>query len=396
MELDTRPFSYDYRPGQIRYGRGCVEHLGEDLDGFDLDRAMVVTGTNVGANEAVMDPVTAGLGDRLVEVFDETTPACRMETAYEALEVVDERDVDVLVGVGAGSSLDIATMTSVLHARYREIEDIQREVDETGAIVVEEEGDFLPLVFVPTTLAGADLSAGAGIKVPGRTGEKTLLSRALMATAGYYDPALYETTPKGVLIGSAMNGFDKGIEALYSKNGEPITDATGMSGLRYLRESLPGLTDEPTDPEDMDQIVLGHILVQFGVTVPGATKLAPIHAFGHALRHQYGVQQGVAHGLVAPQALRWILESTGEGLNDLAEAFDVTDADDRIDAVVDAVAAVRDGLELPSRIRDVEGATRESLHETAVVAYEDEYMWNGPEALDPTVEEIEAVLEAAW
>ena len=63
---------------------------------------------------------------------------------------------------------------------------------------------------------------------------------------------------------------------------------------------------------------------------------------------------------------------------------------------LDQVDEVRDGLGLPARLRDVEGATRDSLHETAVVAYEDEYMWNGPADLEPTVEAIEAVLEAAW
>lgn len=396
MDLDTESFEYEFSPGTIRYGRGCVDELGADLAEFGFERALVITGTNVGANTGVMDPVTGGLGDRLVDVFDQTTPECRMETAYDALEIAEEADVDVLVGVGAGSSLDIATMTSVLHARYRGIGDIQREVDDTGALVVEEEGDFLPLVFVPTTLAGADLSAGAGIRVPGRTGEKTLLSQALMATAGYYDPDLYDTTPRSVLVGSAMNGFDKGIEALYSKNGEPITDSTAVRGLRYLQSGLPWLTDDDVGPEVMERIVLGHILVQFGVTVPGHTKLAIVHALGHALRHQYGVQQGVAHGLVVPDALRWVLSNSDAGLDDLAEAFDVGDADDRIEAVASAVARVRDELGLPARLRDVEGATRESLHETAVVAFEDEYMWNGPDDLEPSVEAIEGVLEAAW
>ena len=396
MDLDTRPFDYDFKPGDIHYGRDCVSSLEADLDDLGIDRVMLVTGTNVGANDAVMDPVREGLGEKLEVVFAETTPECRMETAYDALEVVEEHDIDGLLGVGAGSSLDIATMTSVLSRRFRPIEDIQREVDETGSIVVEEEGEFLPLVFVPTTLAGADLSAGAGIKVPGRTGEKTLLSTALMAKAGYYDPNLYETTPESALVGSAMNGFDKGIEALYSKNGEPITDSTAVRGLRYQRSGLPRLTDEDPDPEVMEEIVLGHVLVQFGVTNPGSTKLAIIHAFGHALRHQYGVQQGVAHGLAVPHALRWILTHSDEGLDDLAEAFEVRDADDRVEAVIDAVTEVRDGLGLPARLRDVEGATKESLRETAEVAYEDEYMWNGPADMEITVDDVEAVVEAMW
>jgi alcohol dehydrogenase len=395
MALDTDSFLYDFAPGPIRFGRDSVAEMGADFAEMGFERALVITGTNVGTNEDVMDPVTSALGDRLVEVFAETTPEKSIHTAYDAYDVVEERDVDVLVGVGAGSSLDIATMTSVLSRRYRPVSEIREEVDRTGAIVVEEEGEFLPLAFVPTTLTGADLSAGAGIKVPEREGEKTLLSSKLTLSAGYYDPNLYDTTPTDILVGSAMNSFDKGIEALYSKHGEPITDGTAIRGLRYLQSSLPRLR-EADDPAVMERAVLGGVLAQFGVTVPHATKLATIHAMCHALRHQFGVQQGVAHALIAPHTLRWVLTESDRGIDELAEAFDVREADDRAEAIASAVADVRDGLELPSRLRDVEGASRDELHRTAEIAYEDAFMRNGPADLEPTVEEIEEVLEAAW
>ncbi|MFC7157032.1 iron-containing alcohol dehydrogenase family protein [Halomarina halobia] len=396
MTLDTEPFLYEFTPGAIRFGRGCTAEMGSDFADRGYERALVVTGSNVGANEAVMDPIADGLGDRLVEVFDRTTPEKSMHTAYDAHEVVEENDIDVLVGVGAGSSLDIATMTSALYARYRPVSEIQAEVDRTGHVVVEEaKNEFLPLVFVPTTLTGADLSAGAGIKVPERPGERGVLNSALTLSAGYYDPDLFETTPEHILIGSAMNSFDKGIEALYSRHGEPITDGTAIRGLRYFRWSLPRLR-EADDPTVMERAVLGGILTQFGVTVPHATKLAVVHAMCHALRHQFGVQQGIAHALIVPHALRWVLdESTGDEAK-LAEALDVAGADDTKKAIVEAVTAVRDGLQLPSRLRDIDGVARGKLREAAVLAHEDALMRNGPDDLEPTVDAIEAVFRAAW
>lgn len=108
-----------------------------------------------------------------------------------------------------------------------------------------------------------------------------------------------------------MNSFDKGIESLYARHGEPITDATAIRGLRYFQESLPDL-QSPDDPEVIEKAVLGGILTQFGVTVPDQMKLAVVHAMCHALRHQSAIQQGVAHAITVPHALGWILsESTG-------------------------------------------------------------------------------------
>jgi alcohol dehydrogenase class IV len=396
MALATDPFRYSYAPGTIRFGRGCVERMNADFAEDGYDRALVVTGTNVGANDAVMGPITTGLGDRLQAVFAETTPEKSFHTAYDVHDAVDTHDIDVLVGVGAGSSLDIATVASALYARYRPMDEVRSEVDRTGHVVVEEDpGEFLPLVFVPTTLTGADLSSGAGIKVPGRTGERGVIHPELTPSACYYDPDLFETTPENVLIGSAMNSFDKGVEALYSENREPITDATAIRGLQYFKEGLSALYGDDGD-EAMEKVVLGGILAQLGVTVPDGMKLAVVHAMCHALRHQFGVQQGVAHGIVVPHALRWVMSESPGSVDRLAEAFSVSNADDRQEAIVDEVTAVRDSLGLPGRLRDVEGTAEGELRAAAEVAYEDSLITRGPADLDPTVDAIESVFRAAW
>jgi len=112
-------FEYEYRGSDLIYGRGCVERLAEQLAARSLDRALVVTGRHVGANREAMDPVAAGLGDRLVGVFDETTPDKLVETVYDGIDRMARVDADVLLAVGGGSSLDIAKQMSVFAADGR-------------------------------------------------------------------------------------------------------------------------------------------------------------------------------------------------------------------------------------------------------------------------------------
>lgn len=80
----------------------------------------------------------------------------------------------------------------------------------------------------------------------------------------------------------------------------------------------------------------------------------------------------------------------------LAEALGVADADDPARAVVAAVVDVRDELGLPARLRDVPGPDREKLPSVAEDVLADRLLANVPAGLDPTVEDIEAVLDAAW
>jgi alcohol dehydrogenase class IV len=94
-----------YRPGTIHFGRGCADDLARAFADWGNQNVLVVTGTNVGSNEAVMGPVTDGLGGRSVDVFDETTPAKTLDTAFDGIERATRLDADVVVGVGGGSSL---------------------------------------------------------------------------------------------------------------------------------------------------------------------------------------------------------------------------------------------------------------------------------------------------
>jgi len=153
-------FRFEYDTPILRYGVGWVKDLGDELDRNGYERALAVCGTNVGDNPEVMDSVSEGLGDRLVGVFDETTPEKRLETAYRGVEKAERCDGDVLVTVGGGSSFDTAKMISVLSGDDREPDEVGDELTRSGLITVPSSG-LLPVVAVPTTPAGADLSSVA-------------------------------------------------------------------------------------------------------------------------------------------------------------------------------------------------------------------------------------------
>ena len=399
--MDAAPFDFDYDAGRIRYGRDSVADLGATLAELGCERALVVCGRTVGSTPAVIDPVREGLGDRLAGVFDRTTPEKRLATAHEGVGRLRGVDADAIVAVGGGSSLDTAKAMVALAAGDRPFEEIARETAESGGLAVPE-GPLVPTVAVPTTLAGADLSVMAGLTVgpdtPGGPARAGVFDRRLMADALHYDPALFETTPPGVLAASAMNGFDKGVETLYARNRTPVTDATASRGLGMLGEALPDLGAGRTDEATLSRAVVGTVLAQYGVSRAGGTTLSVIHSYGHALARPYDIQQGAAHGVIAPHALRGVFDAVDGRRGLLAEAL-VEDPPEepaaQADAVVDAVAAVRDGLGLPSRLRDTP-VPREAFTDIAEAVLGDSFMSAAPPGYDPSVEEIVAVLEAAW
>jgi len=404
MDVTHDQFRFDYDPGVITCGRGCVADLAAELDGQGIERALVVCGQTVGNTPAVIDPVTEGLGDHLAGVFDQTTPAKRLGTALDGVDRMDACDADALVALGGGSSLDTAKVMSVVAASDRDREAIATELAETGGISIPESG-LTPIVAVPTTLAGADLSMLAGVTATPESGLVAepagggVADRRLMPAALFYDPALFATTPRDVLAASAMNGFDKGIETLYARTATPVTDATASHGLELLAAGLPTLAGDPAD-WDLPAVVQGIVLVQYGISRPDGTTLSLLHAFGHGLTAHSEIQQGAAHAVIAPHALDALFEQVDGRRRLLAASLGVpTDgrSDDEVaDGVVTAVRDLRDALDLPARLRDVPDVGRSMLEKMAETTAADSLLANTPDGFDAGATELREVLDAAW
>lgn len=393
-------FEYDYRGCELRYGRGCVDRLGEFLAQRGLERALIVCGSNVGSNDDMLDPIRDGLGDQLAGVFDGTTPEKQAESAFAAIDAMEETDADVLVGVGGGSSLDVARQASAFSQDDRSLDDLREQAREGAVEPPETTGDRLPVVVVPTTFAGADVSSGGSIEVlsadDSPTGQPVNARGSIWPIADFADPALFETTPTGVLAGSAMNGLDKGIETTYARDADPVSDATAVHGLRLLSEALPRVVADggADSPEAMDRAVVGTLLVQLD------RKISIVHAIGHGFARRYSVQQGAVHAIVVPHVLRYLFENVDAGRELLAAGFGIDPTgrsrSDLADAIVEAIVELRDSLGVSTRLRDLPETRESDLPAIAEFVVDDPPMARTPEGLAPTPEEIEAVLQEAW
>ncbi|MFW5939183.1 MAG: iron-containing alcohol dehydrogenase family protein [Halolamina sp.] len=399
---EPRQFTLDYDPGEIRFGRGAGADLGDLLADRGLASALLVTGANVGANRDVMAPVESGLGDALVGTFDRTTPAKTLGAALAVAEQVHETGAEAIVAVGSGSSLDTAKVASALGS-YADPEAAADHAIASGSVPVADDGQPTPVIAVPTTLAGADLSiiGGVGLTLdrdadPGAIPRGGVSHRRLMPTALCYDPELFETTPRSVLTASAMNGFDKAVECLYSPYATPITDGTASRGLALMRDGFAALPEGDPDPAQFDAAVAGVVCAQYGISTPGAYRASIIHAFGHGFSNDYDAHQGTVHGVLAPHVLRYVFSEVDGRRRLLAESLGVAEPgmtdDELAGAVVDAVADVRDDLGLLTQLREIDGLSRDDLSDIAETIHEDGLLAEAP--VQPSVAEIRDVLDA--
>ncbi|WP_227379836.1 iron-containing alcohol dehydrogenase family protein [Haladaptatus halobius] len=407
--MNAHSYTFGYQPATIHHGSGVIADLETELARRGLSRALVVTDATMRDVDHVMEPVREGIGESLTDVFDGVTPEKYLKAAYDGATRVCEENIDALVPVGGGSSLDIAKQISVLAGHDRPLDDVATEILDREEILVPDDDVSLTDIFaVPTTLPGADLSQVAGVKLsldPDRKSKSDVPSAGvsdsrLMPTAVFHDLELFATTPDHILARSAMNGFDKGIEMLYTRHHNPLTDGTALRGVRLLYENLPTLTADSTSRAELSRVLQGIAAAQYGLSTPNAYRASVIHSFGHAIARNYTVQQGVAHAIAAPHVLRYLFEQIDGRRDLLAEAFDVQDEDaseeNTAAAIVEAVIDTRDALDLPSRLRSVEGTKKNHFPDLARAVIADPFMEAGPRDLDATRSDIENVFERMW
>lgn len=407
VTVSQAPFHLDYRPAAIHYGRGSVDDLGTILDDEGCQRAMIFCGKNTGASTSLMDPIREALGDRLVDIYTGSTPAKHIDAVYEAAERIAAQSIDILIPVGGGATLDMARGIRVLAAHEASLATLRNRINRGESIELPNE--LLPIVGIPTTLAGSGLSIVGGARqaaeyqgtpdpdAASSLAGYTVIDPRLMPTALVYDPALFETTPTNVLAASAMNGFDKAIEILYTRNATPITDGTGIQALRHFHAGLPALHPDKTG---IDDAVLGLILGQYGMAQEHAYRAAIIHAFGHGFSLYYDIAQGDIHAIVAPRVLEYVFSQVDGRRRLIAEGLGIETADRSDDGIADDIVAIvrdiRDALDRPTRLRTIPELDRNDLTLIAEKIEGDLFMENNPPGLDPATNDIEAILEDLW
>jgi len=393
-----------YGPTQFYVGQRCVSSLGSGARAAGMSHILLVTSNSVAADSKIINPVLAGLGGIDVTTFDRVTIQKRLATVKRGVSIIQSGEIDGIVSLGGGSTADAARAMSAVSMTDADPETLFASVSDGGNIEFSDlSPETLPVIAIPTTLSGAEVTCAAGMNVVDPdTGSRKVRSAPMIGpelwpAAVFYDPVLAAQTPFDILAPSAMNGLDHGIEMLYSRNGITFTDATAAHGIRLLSESLPAVGADRQDLPALEQAMMGVALATTGLIDPNSgAKYSLIHAFGHQLAQGFDVQQGRAHGIVAPAVLNYIFDHVESNQSLLADALGGSPDVAPQEAIVRRTAEIRDSLGLPAELRTVDGINRDDLPELASAIHGDIGLRFGPLGLNLSKSDIMRVLESSW
>ncbi len=233
---------------RITFGAGSLTRLPSIVAGHGR-RALLVTGSRSLAASGRLDDIHASLAGGDIEVAGtvgisgEPSPA----VVDEAVAAWRDREIEVVIGIGGGSTLDAAKAIAGLLRTGTSITDHLEGVGPG----LPYPGPAVPLVAVPTTAGtGSEATRNAVISERGPNGYKrSFRDERLVAADAVVDPDLLAGLPADVIAANGMDAVTQLLESFVSLRAGPVTDALAIAGLEATRDGLVTWHADPDGPD---------------------------------------------------------------------------------------------------------------------------------------------------
>jgi maleylacetate reductase len=133
-----------------------------------------------------------------------------------------------------------------------------------------------------------------------------------------YDPTLTVSLPPMLSATSGMNSIAHCVEALYSKDANPIISMIAEEGIRALALGLPVVVKDPTNLDARSNALYGAWL---GGVALGAVGMALHHKLCHTLGGSFQLPHAETHTVVLPHATAYTASAAPEAMSRIARAL---------------------------------------------------------------------------
>ncbi len=313
-----QPFDYDSRT-RVIFGQGTLHRLGELAKELGGQRALLVTdkGLKQAGHQrpALQSLEAAGLS---VAVFDDVTPNPTTEDVDRALEVGRREKVDLLVGLGGGSSLDCAKGVNFLYTNGGRMEDYRG--------IGRAKRPLLPMIAVPTTAGTGSEAQSFALIADAKTHMKMACGdKKAACRIAILDPDLTVSMPASVTAATGIDALSHALETFVTKPRNAISILFSRNAWRLLASGFRNVLTHPGDTAARAAMLLGAHLAGGAIE---NSMLGATHALANPLSAHFNVTHGIAIGIMLPHVIRYNSEVVGPLYGEFAADAGLCSADD--------------------------------------------------------------------
>lgn len=359
-------FNYSI-PTKIFFGKGQIEILGKEIKKYGNKVLIVYGGGSIKKN---------GVYDEIVNIFKDNNinfwelsgvePNPRITTVRKGIKMCKENDIDFILAVGGGSSIDCS---KVIAAGYYYKKDPWDIVLDSSKIE-----NAIPLGTILTLSAtGSEMNAGAVITNL-ETNEKLGTHHPSMAPKfSILDPSYTFTVPAKHTAAGIADIMSHTFENYFSKTKEAyLQNRMAESILKTCIEYGKVAMEEPENYEARANLMWASSLAINGILSYGKETKWSVHPIEHELSAFYDITHGIGLAILTPYWMEYVLDDST--LDNFVEygisVWNINNKEDKYNIANKAIEKTREyftSLGIPSTLKEV-GIEEEKLVEMAKAA----------------------------
>ena len=230
-----------------------------------------------------------------VSVFSDVVADPPESVVLSAVSQARRLHVDLVVGFGGGSSMDVAKLIAILVSGDQELSSMYG----IGNI----RGQRLPLIQIPTTAGTGSEATPIAIVTTGETSKMGVVAPQLYADIAILDAQLTLDLPAAVSAATGIDAMVHAIEAYTTRHKKnPLSDMLATQALQLLWNNIRIVCREPHNQAARQSMLLGALLA--GQSFANA-PCAAVHALAYPIGGIFHVPHGLSNSLVLPAVLRF-------------------------------------------------------------------------------------------
>ena len=289
--------SFDFQPRtRVVFGAGAIDQLGTLATELGFRRTLLVADHGLvdsgHVDEAIAPLQTAGI--EVIRFHDfEANPDTRMIEAGSAFAA--EKQIDSLIGLGGGSSMDCAKGINFLLTNGGCMADYRGYGNASKPM--------LPMIAIPTTAGtGSEAQTYALISEADTHMKMACGDPKAAFRVALLDPALTVSQPRSITATSGFDAIAHAVETYVTTKRTPVSEIFSREAWQLLERNYERVLAQPDDLEARGAMQLGAFYA--GVAIENS-MLGATHACANPLTARYGTAHGAAIAMLLPSVVRW-------------------------------------------------------------------------------------------
>lgn len=332
-------------PKRTLFGPGAVRELAEVCRSLGAARVLLVVDRSLAASEAVTGIAGSLEKGRVKAVpYFEITPEPSPDLADRGAALAREEKVQAVVGVGGGSTLDVAKAIAVLATNPG------RALDYVGLGLVKEPG--LPSVMVPTTAGtGSEATFTAVFTMRESRSKGGINSPFLFPHTAILDPLLTLDLPALVTAYTGMDALTHALESYVSLQASFLSEPLSCAAMERIGESLRPAVYQGRTLQHRTRMLEASYLAGLGLAYAG---VGAVHALAYPLGAFFDIPHGLANATLLPYVMAYTLSGSLEKFARIGESLEGPSGGslrEKAARSVDAVRRLSADIGIPGHLR---------------------------------------------